>query len=270
MNTRRLVVLLLAAVAAGGAALLVRGLLGGGTTKVDARPDRRPSRSATCWLRRAICSPANHSRRTVQWQKWPSEQCRSRIYPADGRGLGGCGGCRHGGARADRGGRTDHLSPRSCRSDAERLHGGDAATRHARRFHPRNDRVRRRRLHPAQQPRRYHSYRDHQRHAQARALARRAFRRARAGDRPDHRRARNPVSDAKTATLELTPDQVETMSRAQVTGACPWRCARWATAIPGKTLRNRPGRAPAATPTPTRFRSSATASCALSPANGRN
>ncbi len=37
MNTQRLIVLGLALVAAGGAALLVRGMLGGGTPKVEAR-----------------------------------------------------------------------------------------------------------------------------------------------------------------------------------------------------------------------------------------
>jgi len=72
MNTRRLVVLLLAAVAAGAAALLVRALLGGGTTKADARPEPAPIAISSVLVAASNLQPGQAlSANLVRWQKWP-------------------------------------------------------------------------------------------------------------------------------------------------------------------------------------------------------
>jgi pilus assembly protein CpaB len=72
MNTRRLVVLLLAAVAAGGAALLVRSLIGGGTTKVDARPQPAPIAISNVLVAASNLQPGQAlTAGLVRWQKWP-------------------------------------------------------------------------------------------------------------------------------------------------------------------------------------------------------
>ena len=73
MNTRRLVVLLLAAVAAGGAALLVRGLIGGGTTKADARLEPPPIAISNVLVATSNLQPGEAiSAALVRWQKWPT------------------------------------------------------------------------------------------------------------------------------------------------------------------------------------------------------
>jgi pilus assembly protein CpaB len=73
MNTRRLVVLLLAAVAAGGAALLVRGLLGGGTPKVDARIAPPPIAISQVLVAASNLQPGQPlTASLVYWQKWPT------------------------------------------------------------------------------------------------------------------------------------------------------------------------------------------------------
>ncbi len=73
MNTRRLVVLLLAAVAAGVAALLVRGLLGGGTPKVDAHPAQPPIAISQVLVAASNLQPGEPlAAGQVHWQKWPS------------------------------------------------------------------------------------------------------------------------------------------------------------------------------------------------------
>ncbi len=73
MNTRRLVVLLLAAVAAGGAALLVRGLIGGGTTKADARLEPPPIALSNVLVATGNLQPGQSlSAAQVRWQQWPA------------------------------------------------------------------------------------------------------------------------------------------------------------------------------------------------------
>ncbi|HEY0283459.1 MAG TPA: Flp pilus assembly protein CpaB [Rhizomicrobium sp.] len=73
MNTRRLVVILLAAVAAGGAALLVRGLIGGGTTKADARLQPAPIALSNVLVAASNLQPGQPlSAGLVRWQKWPT------------------------------------------------------------------------------------------------------------------------------------------------------------------------------------------------------
>ena len=73
MNTRRLVVLLLAAVAAGGAALLVRGLIGGGTTKADARLEPPPIAISNVLVAAGNLQPGQSlTAGQVRWQKWPT------------------------------------------------------------------------------------------------------------------------------------------------------------------------------------------------------
>jgi len=73
MNTRRLVVLLLAAAAAGGAALVVRGLFGGGTPKADARPTPPPiAVSQVLVAAKNLQSGSPLTAGQVEWQKWPT------------------------------------------------------------------------------------------------------------------------------------------------------------------------------------------------------
>lgn len=73
MNTRRLVVLLLAAVAAGGAALLVRGLLGGGTPNADARVEPPPIAIANVLVAADNLQPGQQLQASqVRWQQWPA------------------------------------------------------------------------------------------------------------------------------------------------------------------------------------------------------
>ncbi|MBU6298805.1 MAG: Flp pilus assembly protein CpaB [Alphaproteobacteria bacterium] len=73
MNTRRLVILLLAAVAAGGAALLVRGLLGGGTPKAEARLEPPPVAVASVLVAAEDLQPGQPLLASqVRWQQWPA------------------------------------------------------------------------------------------------------------------------------------------------------------------------------------------------------
>lgn len=73
MNTRRLVVLLLAAVAAGVAALLVRGLLGGGTPKSNALPAPPPIAVSQVLVASGNLQPGEPlAAGQVHWQKWPT------------------------------------------------------------------------------------------------------------------------------------------------------------------------------------------------------
>ncbi|MDE2133117.1 MAG: Flp pilus assembly protein CpaB [Alphaproteobacteria bacterium] len=73
MNMRRLVVFLAAAVAAGGAVLLARGLLGGGTTKADARPTPAPIAISSVLVAASSLQPGQPlTGAQVRWQKWPT------------------------------------------------------------------------------------------------------------------------------------------------------------------------------------------------------
>jgi pilus assembly protein CpaB len=72
MNTQRLIVLGLALVAAGGAALLVRGMLGGGTTKVEARPVPVIPMSEVLVASANLAPGQELSADQVRWEKWPA------------------------------------------------------------------------------------------------------------------------------------------------------------------------------------------------------
>jgi pilus assembly protein CpaB len=72
MNTQRLIVLGLALVAAGGAALLVRGMLGGGTPKVEARPAPIVPMSEVLVASANLQPGQELTADQVRWEKWPT------------------------------------------------------------------------------------------------------------------------------------------------------------------------------------------------------
>jgi pilus assembly protein CpaB len=72
MNTSRLIVLGLAAVAAGGAAFLARGLLGGGTSHVAASPTPPPVTTEVMVAASDIAPGQKLTPELVRWQKWPA------------------------------------------------------------------------------------------------------------------------------------------------------------------------------------------------------
>ncbi len=72
MNTSRLIVLGLAAVAAGGAAFLARGLLGGGTSHVAAAPTPPPVTTEVMVAASDIAPGQKLTPELVRWQKWPA------------------------------------------------------------------------------------------------------------------------------------------------------------------------------------------------------
>lgn len=79
MNTPRLVVLGLAAVAAGGAAFLARGLLGGGTPEVKAAHMPAPIATSEVLVAASDLAPGQRLLpEQVRWQKWP----RSSVDPS--------------------------------------------------------------------------------------------------------------------------------------------------------------------------------------------
>jgi pilus assembly protein CpaB len=71
MNTPRLIVLGLAAVAAGGAAFLARGLLGGGTPAVQAAVPAQVSTSEVLVAASDLAPGQKLLAEQVRWQKWP-------------------------------------------------------------------------------------------------------------------------------------------------------------------------------------------------------
>ena len=79
MNTSRLVVLGLAAVAAGGAAFLARGLLGGGTPNAGAAQMPAPVATSEVLVAASDLTPGQRLLpEEVRWQKWP----RASIDPS--------------------------------------------------------------------------------------------------------------------------------------------------------------------------------------------
>ena len=72
MNTSRLIVLGLAAVAAGGAAFLARGLLGGGTSHVAAAPTPQPAVTEVMVAASDLAPGQKLTPELVRWQKWPA------------------------------------------------------------------------------------------------------------------------------------------------------------------------------------------------------
>jgi pilus assembly protein CpaB len=72
MNTQRLVVLGLALVAAGGAAFLVRGMLGGGTPKVEAKAAPAIAMSEVLVASGNLTPGQALTADRVRWEKWPT------------------------------------------------------------------------------------------------------------------------------------------------------------------------------------------------------
>jgi pilus assembly protein CpaB len=73
MNTKRLVVLGLALVAAAGAALMVRSMVGGGTPQVDAKPAPAAIAMSEVLVASANLTPGQKLLvEQVRWEKWPS------------------------------------------------------------------------------------------------------------------------------------------------------------------------------------------------------
>jgi pilus assembly protein CpaB len=74
MNTRRLVVLLLAAGAAGVVALMVRGLVGGGTKQADAKVAPQPVEISQVLVAATRLDPGRSmTAESVRWQAWPTK-----------------------------------------------------------------------------------------------------------------------------------------------------------------------------------------------------
>ncbi|MGC9953713.1 MAG: Flp pilus assembly protein CpaB [Rhizomicrobium sp.] len=219
MNTRRLVVLLLAAVAAGGAALLVRGLIGGGTPKADARPEPAPIAISNVLVAASNLQPGQAlTAGLVRWQKWPKSNVdpgfiqQTSAVSVDGAVAGTV-------ARAPIVAGEPITYAKIVRSDAA---GFMAATLQpgmravsipvsvasvAGGFILSNDRVD---IILTQ------TVGDNPK----RAISRIALSDVRvlAIDQTTADKSQKPVSDAKTVTLELTPDQVRTLSRAEASG----------------------------------------------------
>lgn len=72
MNTQRLIVLGIALVAASGAALVVRGMLGGGTPKVEARPAPVIPMSEVLVASTNLAPGQELTADQVRWEKWPT------------------------------------------------------------------------------------------------------------------------------------------------------------------------------------------------------
>jgi pilus assembly protein CpaB len=72
MNTQRLIVLGIALVAAGGAAFLVRGMLGGGTPAVQAKPAPVIAMSEVLVANANLTPGQALSAEQVRWEKWPT------------------------------------------------------------------------------------------------------------------------------------------------------------------------------------------------------
>jgi pilus assembly protein CpaB len=83
MNTQRLLILGLAAVAAGGAALLARGLMGGGTPKVAAALPSNVAMSEVL-VASSDLQPGQHlDGSQVRWQSWPKKSIDSSFITQD-------------------------------------------------------------------------------------------------------------------------------------------------------------------------------------------
>jgi pilus assembly protein CpaB len=80
MNNRRMVVLLLAAVAAGGAALLMRGMLGGGAEKASAHIATPPLAMVDVLVADRDITPGEPvGTAMVHWQAWPKTSVSSDL-----------------------------------------------------------------------------------------------------------------------------------------------------------------------------------------------
>jgi pilus assembly protein CpaB len=80
MNTRRLVVLLLAAGAAGVVALMVRGLFGGGTKEADAKVAPAPAAITQVLVAATRLEPGQPiTEAQVRWEPWPAKSTSSDL-----------------------------------------------------------------------------------------------------------------------------------------------------------------------------------------------
>jgi pilus assembly protein CpaB len=86
MNTQRLVVLGLALVAAGGAAFLVRSMLGGGTPKVEAKPAPVIPMSEVLVANSNLTPGQALSADRVRWEKWPTASVDPSFITHDAAG----------------------------------------------------------------------------------------------------------------------------------------------------------------------------------------
>jgi pilus assembly protein CpaB len=86
MNTQRLVVLGLAVVAAGGAAFLVRGMLGGGTPRVEARPAPVIPMSQVLVASSNLTPGQALKPELVRWEKWPTASVDSSFITQQSAG----------------------------------------------------------------------------------------------------------------------------------------------------------------------------------------
>jgi pilus assembly protein CpaB len=84
MNTRRVIVLGLALVAATGAALLVRGWLGGGTPAVEAKVAPQVAMSDVLVAKETLQPGQALQPEQVRWQKWPSKSVDSTFITHNG------------------------------------------------------------------------------------------------------------------------------------------------------------------------------------------
>jgi pilus assembly protein CpaB len=84
MNMQRMLILGLAALAAGAAAFLARGFLGGGTSTVSARPSPPPIATSEVLVASAAIQPGQALNPTlVHWQKWPKSSVDSGFITHD-------------------------------------------------------------------------------------------------------------------------------------------------------------------------------------------
>jgi pilus assembly protein CpaB len=219
MNTRRLVVLLLAAVAAGGAALLVRGLIGGGTTRADARLEPPPIAISKVLVAASNLQPGQAlTAGLVRWQKWPTSSVDPGFIRQTGM-VSAAAAVDGTVARAPIMAGEPITYTKIVKSDAT---GFMAATLQpgmravsipvtvasvAGGFILPNNRVDIILTEAAN---------DSSKHATSRVVL--SDVRVLAIDLATANENPKPVSDAKTATLELSPAQVQTLSRAQASG----------------------------------------------------
>lgn len=78
MNMSRMLILAVAAIAAGAAAFLARGLLGGGTPAVSARPASPPIATGEVLVASSAIQPGQPLNPTmVRWQRWPASNIDS-------------------------------------------------------------------------------------------------------------------------------------------------------------------------------------------------
>ena len=138
MNTKRIIVLGFALVAASAAALLARGLMGGGTPKVEAKIAPPIAMSEVLVANSNIQPGLTLTPDMVRWQSWPASAVdASFITHAAAPSL-------------DDAVKGTHHHPGNRAWRIRRLHGGATPARHARRLDLHQRGFRRGRFHSAQ------------------------------------------------------------------------------------------------------------------------